>query len=474
MRTLMTDPMSDLGGCARLWRWIGARPPVRWGVLSIVLGAVAGIGAIGLFGLLELANHWLLGALGGHSPYTTTAQGGFETGWTRERAVWAVPLVVAGGSLVAAALVRWLAPEAGGHGTDAAIAAAHHHPLGIRGRVAGVKMVASAVTIGAGGSGGTEGPAAQISAAFGSVVARRTGLTRDQARTAVVVGLAAGVGAIFRAPLGGALLGAELLYRKDADASVVAKALPAALVGYGVFGSVFGFGPIFGYHPDADIGGLGGLLLIATVGLLAGGAARVYATMFILVHNRTNAAARTTTRRLVFPAAGGLAVGAFGLWVPGVLGTGYGLMEGAMNREVLLDLSLWAVLLIAPAKIAGTALSIGTGGSGGVFGPGMVVGAAIGASVWRIAEGLGYGPNDPTMFVAAGMAACLGPVVRAPLAVLVMTAETLGNATLLAPGALAVLCAIRVLGDTTIYPSQPDKRADVAIDESHRQHASEG
>ena len=94
---------------------------------------------------------------------------------------------------MATALVVWLAPEARGHGTDAAIAAAHEAPAGMRGRVTVVKLAASALTIGSGGSGGTEGPAAQISAAFGSVIARRTGMSRAQARTALVIGGTVGV-----------------------------------------------------------------------------------------------------------------------------------------------------------------------------------------------------------------------------------------------------------------------------------------
>ncbi|HSA51951.1 MAG TPA: chloride channel protein [Yinghuangia sp.] len=410
--------------------------------------------------MLKLTTHFVLGELGDHRPYGTALDGGFHLEDSGER-LWAVPLVVAGGAFVSAALVRWFAPDAAGHGTDAAIDAAHRQPLGIRGRVAVVKMAASAVTIGSGGSGGTEGPAAQISASFGSVVARRAGLTPQEARTAVTVGLAAGVGAIFRAPLGGAILGAEMLYRRDADPSVVAKTLPAALVGYGVFGLFFGYGPILGAHHADAVGGPVGVVLIAAIGLACGVTGRLYAAVFYAVHERVEAAARTTARKLLFPALAGLVVGVVGLFVPGVLGTGYGLMQAVMDRDVLLGLSLWTVLLLAPAKLAGTALSIGSGGSGGIFGPGLVIGAGVGAAVWRIAEDTGHAPDDPTVFIVVGMAACLGPIVRAPISVLVMAAETVGNASLLAPGALGVVCAVWVVGGVTIYRSQPDKRTDV-------------
>ena len=266
-------------GGSRWKKWLPGDEPggdtlARWALLATGIGAVAGLGAAGLFGLLKLGTHWVLGALGGYHPYRTTIEGGFDVASSFERP-WAVPLVVAGGALVAAALVRLLAPEAGGHGTDAAIAAAHHAPLGMRGRVTIVKMIASALTIGSGGSAGTEGPAAQISAAFGSVFARRARLTPDQARTAVVIGLAAGVGAVFRAPLGGALLGAELLYRKDADVSIVPKALLASAAGYAAFGLCFGFGPAFGEHEVGRAIGLGDLPRLVVIGVLAGGAGRL-------------------------------------------------------------------------------------------------------------------------------------------------------------------------------------------------------
>ncbi|MFF2650348.1 chloride channel protein [Streptomyces sp. NPDC058045] len=434
----------------------------RWALLAVVIGAIAGAGAAGLFGLLEVCTHWVLGTLGGHHPYRTTMEGGFATAGPFDRP-WAVPLVVAGGALVGALLVRLLAPEAGGHGTDAAIAAAHHTPLDMRGRVTLVKMAASAITLGSGGSGGTEGPAAQISAAFGSVIARRARLTPAQARTAVVIGLAAGVGAVFRAPLGGALLGAELLYRKDADARVIPKSLLASAAGYAVFGACFGFGPVFGSHSASAALGLGDLPLLLLVGLLAGGAGRLYVGAFHWVHQRVQPRSTGTAAKLLFPAAGGLLVGGLGLLFPGVLGTGYGLMEGVMRRDVLLHLSLWVVLLLPLAKMLGTALSMGSGGTGGIFGPGLVVGAGVGAAVWRLADGLDLAPHSPALLVVAGMAACLGPVVRAPLAVLVMAVETAGDAGLTGPAIIAVLTACVVVRGVTLYRSQPDHPAEVPL-----------
>ncbi|MGW0080436.1 chloride channel protein [Streptomyces sp. NPDC003393] len=430
--------------------------PARWVVPAVLIGAVAGLGAAALFGLLHLCTGWLLESVAGYRPYRTSAEGGFRALADSDRP-WLVPLVAAGGALVATVFALWLAPEARGHGTDAAIAAAHQDPTGMRGRVTVVKLVASALTLGSGGSGGTEGPAAQISAAFGSVIARRTGMTREQARTALVIGLASGVGAIFRAPLGGALLGAEMLYRRGMDARVLPHALIASVAGWLAFGACFGFTPVLGAHPGQTVSGVGEFALVAVVGLVAGGAGRLYTGCFYAVHTQVEERARGPLARLAAPTSAALLVGGLGLLVPGVLGTGYGLMEAVTQRQLLLDLPLAVVLALPLAKIVGTALTVGSGGSGGIFGPGMVVGAGVGAALWRLAEPLGIAPHSPLVPVAVGMAACLGSVAHAPLGVLVMVAEMLGDASLLGPGILAVLCAQAVTGRTTLYRSQLDR-----------------
>ncbi|MCX5400545.1 chloride channel protein [Streptomyces sp. NBC_00102] len=431
-------------------------PTLRWLALAALIGVVAGLGAVALYELVHLGNVWILDKVGGYHVHTTTSDGAFRVSEASPHP-WAVPLVAAGGALLASLLVLLFAREAGGHGTDAAIHAALHDPYGMRGRVPLVKLVASGLTIGSGGSGGTEGPAAQISASFGSVIARRLGLSPRDARTALVVGLAAGVGAVFRAPIGGALLCAEILYRRDADFSVLPKALVASAVSWVCFGSLLGFGPIFGVHGTALEGGTPGLLLIVVVGLAAGAAGRAFAWCFYAVHTRVERRGRSAAARLLLPATGGLVVGVIGLGVPGVLGTGYGLMEGLMHRQVLLGMSLWLVLLVPVAKLVATSLSVGSGGSGGIFGPSLFIGAGVGAAVWRLFEPIGIVPHDPTAYVVIGMAACLGPVARAPLAVLVMAVETVGDAALLGPGLIGVLCARIVVGGTTLYRSQLDR-----------------
>ncbi|MGH2464283.1 MAG: chloride channel protein, partial [Candidatus Limnocylindrales bacterium] len=180
----------------------------KWIVLGALIGLIAGLGAVLFFAALELATRTFLVLLVGLTPPSPLGEGG--AGITAAARPWAIPLVTGLGGLIAGVIVFRFAPEAEGHGTDAAIAAIHHDPRGIRSRIPLVKLVASAVTIGSGGSGGREGPTAQIGAGFGSFLARLLDLDARDARIAVSCGMGAGIGAIFRAPLGGAVLAAEI------------------------------------------------------------------------------------------------------------------------------------------------------------------------------------------------------------------------------------------------------------------------
>ena len=166
---------SELGTRRLVGRWLsGLRTTSyirKWLLLGMLIGVVAGLGAVAFYTALHLATHYLLGSLGGFTPASTAGEGGIHaaSGFARP---WAIPLVVGLGGLVSGLLVFGLAPEAEGHGTDAAIHAVHTNPKGMRPRVTFVKLVSSAITIGSGGSGGREGPTAQISASFGSMLAR--------------------------------------------------------------------------------------------------------------------------------------------------------------------------------------------------------------------------------------------------------------------------------------------------------------
>ncbi|HET9615158.1 MAG TPA: chloride channel protein, partial [Candidatus Limnocylindrales bacterium] len=161
------------------------------------------------------------------------------------------------------------------------------------------------------------------------------------------------------------------------------------------------------------------------------------------------------------PAIAGFAVGCLGLVVPGALGTGYGWVQAVFSRDGLLALPLWIVLVLPFAKILATSLSIGSGGSGGIFGPGMVIGGLLGASAWRLLEPIAPAvPGDPSGFVIVAMMALFGSIAHAPLAVMLMVAEMTDSLAMLAPAMLAIGVASLIVGERTIYSSQLRSRAE--------------
>ena len=439
----------------------------KWLILGIAIGVIAGLGAVVFYLALDYAGRFLLGYLGGYHIPQAVGDGG-DRGSAGFQRPWAIPLITFGGALVSAWLVAKLAPEAAGHGTDSAIEAVHTDPRAIRMRAVLVKLVSSALTIGSGGSAGREGPTAQISAGFASLLTRRLNLTDADGRIAVSLGIGSGIGAIFGAPLGGAVLAASIVYREDFDYKALVPGFITSATGYAIYGSVLGFEPLFGFvvtdyrfHQPLQ------LLWFVLIGIVAAALGYLYARTF---YGTVALCHWLPAGSVIKPAAGGLLVGLLALAIPGVLGSGYGWVQQAMTRDTLDSMPLWLVLLLPFAKIVATSLSIGTGGSGGIFGPGIVIGAFTGAAVWRLSELAGAPgiPAGPAVFVVVAMMACFGSVAHAPLAMMVMVAEMTGSFAVLPGAMVAVGIAYLLIArtDVTIYRAQ---RRDRETAEAERQ-----
>jgi CIC family chloride channel protein len=180
----------------------------KWVGIALLIGIVAGLGALVVSTAIHYAILLFLGMGVGYLPPDTASEG--TIGILPIGRPWALPLITAFGGFLSGLIVLSFAPDAEGHGADgmdSAIGSIHSHQGRMRSRVPVVNVIASALTIGSGGSAGREGPTAQLSAGFGSILADVLHLNDDDRRTAVVVGIGAGIGAIFRAPLGGAVLG---------------------------------------------------------------------------------------------------------------------------------------------------------------------------------------------------------------------------------------------------------------------------
>ena len=437
----------------------------KWLILGISIGIIAGIGAVVFYLALDYAGRFLLGYLADYQIPKPLGEGGDQgsPGFSRP---WAIPLVVFGGAFISAVLVAKFAPEAEGHGTDSAIEAVHTDPRGIRARAIVVKTIASALTIGSGGSGGREGPAAQISAGFGSLLARRLDLSPQDGRLAVSLGIGSGIGAIFGAPLGGAVLAASIVYREDFDYKALIPGFVTSATAYAVLGSILGFDPLFGYvaadfrfHQPLD------LIWFIPLGVVAAGFGYLYARVF---YGTVALTAKLPGHKVIKPALGGLAVGLIALVLPQVLASGYGWVQKAAATDTLMAIPLWIVLLLPFAKIVATSLSIGTGGSGGIFGPGIVIGGFVGAAIWRLGEAVHAPglPNSPGVFVVVGMMACFGSVAHAPLAVMIMVAEMTGSFSVIPCAMVAVGIAYLLISrmNVSIYRAQRLNRETAAAE----------
>lgn len=430
---------------------------LKWVFISTLIGIVAGLGAIAFFASISFATHIFLGDITGYLPPNPAGEGGtvVRSLWSAARP-WLIPVVTTAGGLLAGIIVFTLAPEAEGHGTDAAIKA-FHEGKPIRARIPLIKLVASAITIGTGGSAGREGPSAQISAGFGSLLGGILHLDAQDRRIAIAVGIGSGIGAIFRAPLGGAVLAAEILYKNDLEVEAVIPSLIASIVGYSVFGLWSGWQPIFAPPGNLAFSSPPQLLYYIVIGGLCGLFGVFYARGF---YGITHLFHRLHLPNWIKPAIGGLLVGLIGLALPQTLGMGYGWVQTVMGQGIL-NIPIWIIVLLPIAKIVATGLTVGSGGSGGIFGPGMVIGAMVGATIWRLSYHVLPGiPNSPAPFVIVGMMALFGGIAHAPLAVMLMVAEMTGNLSMLAPAMIAVGIASIIVGKDTIYTSQVDTRAD--------------
>jgi CIC family chloride channel protein len=448
------------------------------------VGVIAGVAGAAFFAALELGQRLLLEHGAGFAPLR--AQG--ETFFTGAAAGTLRPLVLvvlpALGGLASGLLTSRLAPEAAGGGADATIEAYHHGGV-IRRRVIAVKGLASILALSAGGSGGREGPTMQIGAAIGAAVGRLLPASRAERRVLLVAGIAAGISAVFRTPLGAALLATEMLYRDDFEADALVPAIFASVVSYSTAIALLGETTLFGALPRFPFvpGHLPLYALLAIAIALAGAA---FARSLRLVRR---AAAALPAPPWVPPALGGLAMGCLGtavvLWMGaahgpsaagfGVFGGGYGALQAAMTGAPWMPDGWPAVLLlagVAAAKIAASALTIGSGAAAGDFAPSLAIGGLVGAAFGHAARALLHDPAlQPAAFALVGMGTFYGGLAHAPLSALVLVAELAGSYELLVPMMLAIGIAYLALRRETLYPSQPLSRTGAS---ARRRAAEEG
>jgi CIC family chloride channel protein len=428
---------------------------VRRMLHCLLVGIVAGLGATLFYILLTATTAALLGHACHFVPPETRGEPSPFAAWLtavpHSPIRWLLVLMPALGGLVSGLLVFTCAPEAEGHGTDSAILAYHYKGGRIRGRVPIVKTIASALTIGSGGSGGREGPIAQIGAGFGSVLADLLHLPDRERRILMAAGLGAGVGAIFKAPLAGAIFASEVLYQgEEMEHEALLPATVASVVAYAIYTSVFGTQPIF-EMASLTCGAPTELLGYAILGGVCAAAAVLYVKVF---YGTRDLFAAVPLPKALKPALGGLLTGLVGLAVPAGLATSYGQIQIALDGQ----LALGFLLALGFAKILTTSLSIGSGGSGGVFGPAMVIGGCFGGATGIVLHHLGL-VHDPAAMVLVGMTGFFAGAANTPLSTIIMVSEMTGNWGLLVPCMVTCSIAAVLARRHSIYENQVRGRA---------------
>jgi CIC family chloride channel protein len=419
-----------------------------------LVGVVAGLGAIMFFWMLEFTKHYALGVIAGYYPPGPGGEAPLFSEAAAPFRRWLLLFVPAVGGLLSGLIVYTFAPEAEGHGTDAAITAYHFKRGEVRARVPLIKAVASAITIGTGGSGGREGPIAQIGAGFGSILGKLLKLSVYERRILMTAGMGAGIGAIFHAPLAGALFAAEVLYREmDMEYEVIVPAIISSVIAYAVFATRFGWNPLF-QTPGFVFQNPSELIPYFILALVVAGSAAVFIQIFYGVRDSF---LKIPLPSHVKPAIGGLIVGVIGFFLPDALGTGYGVVQEAFAGRV----GGWMLLAVAGGKMLTTSFSIATGGSGGVFGPSVVIGGALGGAVGLAMQQLFPGMGiHPGAFVMVGMAGFFAAAANTPISTVIMVSEMTGNYHLLVPSMWVCIIAYLLVRRSTIYEKQLPTRMD--------------
>lgn len=424
--------------------------------VTLVVGALTGLGAVAFRWLVVHAT--LL--FSGHADYAAVPLG---THPAHPALPWLGPLVVVAapvvGGLVYGPLVHRFAREARGHGVPEVMLAVARHGGRIRARVAAVKALASAICIGSGGSVGREGPIVQIGAALGSTVGQAVRLPRARLRVLVAAGSAAGIAATFNAPVAGVLFALELVLRDFSPGSfglVVLAAVVSSVVGRSVLGDTpFLDLPTFTVDHPATY------LLFAVLGLLAGVVGIGFARFLYVVEDLCDRVWRGP--EWLRPAVGGLLLGLVLLALPQLYGVGYPVLEGGVAGRYAVGF----LLLLLVGKVVATSLTLGIGGSGGVFAPSLFLGAMLGAAVGQTAHLLAPGlAPTPGAFAVVGMAAVFAGSARAPLTAVVMLVELTGEYSIVLALMLAVVLATgvsRLLSRDTVY-SLKLRRRGISLD----------
>lgn len=409
--------------------------------LGVLIGAGAGLGAIVFRWLITTFTH----LFSGQADYADAGRAAHP--WFPELGPWFLLFAPVVAGLVYGPLVHKFAPEARGHGVPEVMYAVAERGGRIPAQVSAVKALASALTIGSGGSVGREGPIVQIGSALGSTLGRITRLPESRLRVLVACGAAGGIAATFNAPLAGPFFAMELILRDFAAESfgaVVLASVTASVVGRAAFGNTaFLDLPPFTLRNPVEY------LLFVVLGIVVGACGVLFTRVLYRIEDFCDWVWRGP--EWLRPAVGGLVLGGLLLVLPQMYGVGYPVLQNAVEGKYVLGF----LLLLLVGKIVATSLTIGIGGSGGVFAPSLFVGAMGGTAFGIVVHAwLPSLTASPGVYGLIGMGAAFAGAARAPITAVIVLFELTGQYTIILPMLTAIVIATatsRALSRDTIY-----------------------
>jgi CIC family chloride channel protein len=400
-------------------------------ILAVVIGVVSGLGAVVL--------RWLISAF-----QSFFIDGGGDV--LSFLGDYYIILIPAAGGLLVGLLIYFFAREAKGHGVPEVMEAVAQRGGRIRPRVALVKILASSICIGSGGSAGREGPIVQIGSTVGSTIGQWLKLPDETVKVMVACGAAGGIAATFNAPIAGVLFALEIILGRVVTrrfgyvviSAVVADFLAQAFLGNARAFILPEFGIVSGWE----------FTFYIVLGVLAALAAQGFIHLLYWCEDLFES---LKVPEYVKPVIGGLAVGAIGLYSFDLLGVGYGGIGRALSGE----LTLWMLLGFLALKLIATSITLGSGGSGGIFAPSLFIGAMLGTAVGSI-----FGDFFPNITASSGaygivgMASVFSGAARAPFSAIIIIFEMTGNYNIILPLMTAVVISTllsRAMGRENIY-----------------------
>lgn len=424
---MRSEPESILRGPARAVVRLGRNEHLALILLGIVIGIVVGLFAVAFTHLISVVRDFTF--LPSEGAGFAETIGGVPWYW--------IVLTPALGGLVVGPIVYIFAKEARGHGVPEVMEAMILRGGRIRPRVVLAKVIASALTIGSGGSVGREGPMIQVGSAVGSVGGQWLGLTERRIRTLLAAGAAAGIAATFNAPIAGVLFAVEIILGEMEIRSfspIIIASVIATVMSHQFFADV----PIFQVKASFRFESAWELPIYAVLGVLSAFAA----LLFIVTLHRAEQFFEKVVRLpgWIKPALGGLLLGAVALLAPEVLGVGYEAMDLAVQGRHL----LWVFGLLLVVKVLATSFSLGSGGSGGVFAPSLFMGAMVGGATGTVAGWLFPSVTAPVgAYALVGMGGVVAGATHAPLTAMLIMFEMTGDYRIILP--LMITCILSSL-----------------------------